>query len=260
LYETSQVVDLEIGYGKLLETNPPEDKAEAKQLKDDSRKYKRYASMLTPMSKYYCSEMCNKVAYDSIQVLGGSGYMRDYPCERHARDARITTIYEGTSQLQIVAAVRGVCSGTAEKFIIALAGQNYDDQVKDLLEKLAEGTEQLKDTVTFVKENGNEYMDLYGRALVDIAIDLITGFLLCGQASTKVDMEIPVAEDSPGPRFSGDNGKTILMKERKAMIARRYITKNAPKIAALAELIRTGDKSTFKDYEALVGRVSELVD
>jgi len=260
LYETSRVVDLEIGYGKLLETNPPQDKEQAKQLKDDSRKYKRYASMLTPMSKYYCSEMCNKVAYDSIQVLGGSGYMRDYPCERHARDARITTIYEGTSQLQIVAAVRGVCSGTAEKFITDLAGQNYDDHVKDLLEKLAEGTEKLKDSVTFVKENGNEYMDLYGRAVVDIAIDLITGFLLCCQASTKVNMEIPVAEDSPASRPGKDAGKTISMKERKAMIARRYITKNAPKIAALAELIRTADKSTFTDYEALVGRVSELVD
>ena len=255
LYETSRVVDMEIGYAKRLETNPPEDKAQAKQLKNDSRRYKRYAAMLTPMSKYYCSEMCNKVTYDSIQVLGGSGYMRDYACERHARDARITTIYEGTSQLQIVAAVRGVCSGTAEKFITALAGQNYDAQVQDLLEKLAEGTEQLKDSVTFVKENGNEYMDLYGRALVDIAIDLIIGFLLCGQASTKVDTEFPVAEDGP----SG-NGKTIPMKERKAMIARRYITKNAPNIAALAELIRTGDKSTFTDYEALIGPVSELVD
>ena len=253
LYETSRVVDMEIGYVKRLETNPPEDKAEAKQLKNDCRKYRRYAAMLTPMSKYYCSEMCNKVTYDSIQVLGGSGYMRDYACERHARDARITTIYEGTSQLQIVAAVRGVCSGTAEKFITALAEQNYDAQVKDLLEKLAEGTEQLKDSVTFVKENGNEYMDLYGRALVDIAIDLITGFLLCGQAGTKVDTEIPVAEDDPA-----GNGKTIPMKERKAMIARRYITKNAPKIAALAELIRTGDKSTFTDYEALVGPVPEL--
>jgi hypothetical protein len=250
LYETSRVVDMEIGYAKRLETNPPEDKAQAKQLKNDCRKYKRYAAMLTPMSKYYCSEMCNRVTYDSIQVLGGSGYMRDYACERHARDARITTIYEGTSQLQIVAAVRGVCSGTAEKFITTLAEQNYDAQVQDLLEKLAEGTEQLKDSATFVKENGNEYMDLYGRALVDIAIDLIIGFLLCGQASTKVDMEVPVAEDSPA-----GNAQTIPVKERKAMLARRYITKNAPKIAALAELIRTGDKSTFTDYGALIGPV-----
>jgi len=255
LYETSRVVDIEVGYAKQLETNPPEDKAEAKQLKNDSRKYRRYAAMLTPMSKYYCSEMCNKVAYNSIQVLGGSGYMRDYPCERHARDARITTIYEGTSQLQIVAAVRGVCSGTAEKFITELARQNYDSEVKDLLEKLAEGTEQLKNAIVFVKENGNEYMDLYGRALVDIAIDLITGYLLCGQASTKVDMEVPAAQGAPT-----GNGQTVPVKERKAMLARRYVTKNAPKIAALAELVRTGDKSTFTDYEALVGEVSELTD
>jgi hypothetical protein len=209
--------------------------------------------MLTPMSKYYCSEMCNKVAYDSIQVLGGSGYMRDYPCERHARDARITTIYEGTSQLQVVAAVRGVCSGTAEKFIAELAGQDYDAEVKDLLEILAEGTEKLKESVAFIKEQGNEYMNLYGRALVDMAIDLINGYLFCGQAGTKVDMEVPVAENG-----QADNGQTVSMKERKATIARRYITKNAPKIAALAELIRTGDKSTFTEYETLVGPVQEL--
>ncbi len=252
LYETSRVVDMEIGYAKRLEINPPEDKEEARQLKEDARKYKRYAGMLTPMSKYYCSEMCNRVAYDSIQILGGSGYMRDYAVERHARDARITTIYEGTSQLQIVAAVRGVCSGSAEKFIAELAEQSYDNRLKDLLEKLATGTELLKEAVAFVKQQGNEYMDLYGRALVDIAIDLINGYLLCGQAGTKVDMHVAATEDG-----SGDNRKTIPIKQRKAMVARRYITKNAPKITALSELIRSGDKSTFTDYEAIIGKVSE---
>jgi alkylation response protein AidB-like acyl-CoA dehydrogenase len=241
LYETSRVVDMEIAYTKIQETKPPEDKEQAKQLKEDARKYKRYSGMLTPMSKYYCSEMCNRVAYDSIQVLGGSGYMRDYPCERHARDARITTIYEGTSQLQIVAAVRGVCSGTAERFIAELAAKDYQPQLKDLLEKLSAGTEQLKNAVAFVKENGNEYMDLYGKALVDIAIDLINGYLFCSQAGTKVDMQLA--------------GDLSSMKERKAIIARRYITKNAPKIAALAELIRMGDKSTFTEYEAMIGPV-----
>jgi hypothetical protein len=253
LYETSRVVDMEIGYTKQFETSRPEDKVEVKQLRNESRKYKRYAGMLTPMSKYYCSEMCNKVAYDSIQVLGGSGYMRDYPCERYARDARITTIYEGTSQLQVVAAVRGVCSGTAEKLITELAGQHFNEKVKDLLETLAAGTEQLKESIAYVKEQGNEYMDLYGRALVDMAIDLINGHLFCGQASTKVDMQVPVAENG-----KTGNGQTVSMKERKAAVARRYITKNAPKIAALAGLIRTGDKSTFSDFEALVGPVQEL--
>jgi alkylation response protein AidB-like acyl-CoA dehydrogenase len=242
LYETSRVVDMEIAYTKIQETKPPEDKEQAKQLKEDTRKYKRYSGMLTPMSKYYCSEMCNRVAYDSIQVLGGSGYMRDYPCERHARDARITTIYEGTSQLQIIAAVRGVCSGTAEKFIAELSQEQYQPELKDLLDKLAEGTQLLNKSVAFVKENGNEYMDLYGRALVDIAIDLINGFLFCSQAGTKVDLQL-----------AGDSSASV--KERKAIIARRYITRNAPKIASLAELICAGDKSTFTKYEAMIGPV-----
>jgi hypothetical protein len=246
LYETSRVVDMELAYAGRLETNPPQDATQTKELKNAARKYKRYAAMLTPMSKYYCSEMCNRVAYDAIQVLGGSGYMRDYACERHARDARITTIYEGTSQLQVVAAVRGVCSGTAENIINELAQQDFAPEVNDLLEKLAGGTEQLKKAVAFVKGNGTEYMDLSGRALVDIAVDLINGYLLCSQAGTKVDMEV-----------TAENGQKIPMRKRKAILACRYITKNAPKISALAETIRSGDKSTFCQYEVLAGPVPE---
>jgi alkylation response protein AidB-like acyl-CoA dehydrogenase len=252
LYDASRVVDLAISYDHQVEKDPPQDKDALKKLKENARIYKRYAGMLTPMSKYYCSEMCNRVAYDSIQVLGGSGYMRDYACERHARDARITTIYEGTSQLQVVAAVRGVCSGTAEKYFAELAGWEYDPQVADLLAKLAEGTEQLKAAIEFTKAQGNEYMDLYGRALVDVAIDLLNGYLLCGQASTKVEMNVPVASDG-----AAKNGRTMPMKQRKALLARRYVERNAPKIKALTDLIRQGDKSSFTDYEALVGPVPE---
>ncbi len=122
--------------------------------------------------------------------------------------------------------------------------------MKDLLEKLAAGTEQLKNAVAFVKGSGNEYMDLCGRALVDMAITLINGYLFCGQASTKVDMDVPMV--------SGNGQDTLIpIKIRKAAIARRFITKNAPKIATLAELIRTGDKSTFTDYGILIGPVSK---
>ncbi|MBL7106605.1 MAG: acyl-CoA dehydrogenase family protein [Phycisphaerae bacterium] len=247
LYETSRAVDMLIGYEKIEELNPPQDKQELKAIKNQSRKYKRLAAMLTPMSKYYCSEMSNTISYDAIQVLGGSGYMRDYACERHARDARITTIYEGTSQLQVVAAVRGVCSGTAEKYLTELADKKYNSELKDCLEKLTEGTDALKKSIVFVKKNGNDYMDLYGRALVDIAIDLILGYLFCEQASSDFDMQIPI---------SAANGKadenTISMKQRKAMIAKRFISKNAPKIMALSELVCSGDKSSFTDYSSLV--------
>ncbi len=252
LYDASRVVDLAIGYNNQAENNPPQDKEESKRVKDNARLYKRFAGMLTPMSKYYCSEMCNRVAYDAIQVLGGSGYMRDYACERHARDARITTIYEGTSQLQVVAAVRGVCSGTAEKYLAELAALPYDSSLSDLLAKLAEGTQQLKTAIEFTKAQGNDYMDLYGRALVDVAIDLINGYLFCGQASTKVEMNVPVAGNGVGR-----NGQTIPMKQRKAMLARRYVEKNTPKIRALIDLVRQGDQSTFSEYEALVGPVPE---
>jgi len=248
LYETSRVVDNSLAIEKKLEFNPPADKVQLKPLKEQSRKFDRLASMLTPMSKYYCSEMSNRVAYDSIQVLGGSGYMKDYAVERHARDARITTIYEGTSQLQVVAAVRGVCSGTCEKYLVELSQQNYDPELKDLLARLAEGTEHLKTSVAFVKQQGTDYMDLWGRPLVDIAINLIVGYLFCDQASSKVDMLVSV-EDS--------DEQKIPMKKRKALIARRFISKNAPQIAAMAQLVNSGDKSAFADFAALIGPVPE---
>ncbi len=253
LYETCRAVDIEIGILKAME-NPATDKDTIMELKNQSRKYKRLTAMLTPMSKYYCSEMSNRVTYDSIQVLGGSGYMRDYPCERLARDARITTIYEGTSQLQVVAAVRGVCGGTAEKFLEELAGKTYDPQVQDLVGILSRGTEELKRAIAFVKEAGIDYMDLYGREIVDIAIHLIVGYLFCDQAGTKIAMDVPVAG-------GGTNGSPtmISMKERKARIARRFISRNVPKIKARADRVCSGDRSTFNEYESIVGPVPELI-
>jgi len=249
LCQTSYVVDCALHYSK-YKVNPPQDKGLAKKFKNEFRKYKRLAAMLTPMCKYYCSEMSNTVTYDSIQVLGGSGYMRDYACERLARDARITTIYEGTSQLQVVASIRGVCSGTAEKFLTEMAEKEYDPELKDLLKLLAKGTKQMKKAIAFIKENGNDYMDLCGRKIVDIAIDLIIGYLFCDQASTKVDMQIAVSDE--GGKASE---KTISMKDRKAMVARRFITKNAPKITALTRTIKNGDKTTFEQYQNMVAPI-----
>ena len=250
LYETSRVVDMAVAYDRQIENDCPDDKAMAKELKNKARKYKRLADMLTPMSKYYCSEMSIDVTYDSVQVLGGSGYMRDYSVERHARDARITTIYEGTTQLQVVAAVRGVCSRTSQKLLDEIANQEFDPDMKDLIALLQEGTETMKQCITFVKGKGNEYMDLYGRGLVDIAMELIIGYLFCSQGSTKVKMDVPVYAD--GGRSKGG---TTSMKERKKMVARRYITRNAAKIKERAEVMCSGDTSTFNEYAALVGPV-----
>ena len=178
--------------------------------------------------------------------------MRDYPCERFARDARITTIYEGTSQLQVVAAVRGVCGGTLEKYLTELIAKEYCPDMKEPLALLAEGTEEIKKAIAFVKKAGVDYMDLYGRALVDIAISLINGYLFIGQASSKVDLQVTVADNG-----DTEAAKTMSMAERKKLVATMYITKEASKIKALAQKVLTGDKSTFKQYEALIGPVPE---
>jgi hypothetical protein len=130
-----------------------------------------------------------------------------------------------------------------------LAEKHYHAELTDLLDVLGRGRQVLQKCVEFVKENGNEYMDLYGKNLVDIAIYLICGYLFCGQASSKVDMEVAVAGEN-----SQQNG-TMSMKSRKAIFARRYISRNAAKIKALAEVICAGDKSTFTDYSTMVGPV-----
>ena len=117
-YETAKICDRENNNLRVLELGTrPLEADEEKRRKKLSRELKRINGMLTPLSKYYASEMCVRVTHNTIQVLGGSGYMRDYPAERYLRNARITTIYEGTSQLQVVAACRGVASGVFESYI-----------------------------------------------------------------------------------------------------------------------------------------------
>jgi len=252
LYETSRVVDMELGLAKIAEGGNASPEA-VKEAKQQLKKVKRLAAMLTPMSKYYCSEMSNRVTYDAIQVLGGSGYMRDYASERLARDARITTIYEGTSQLQVVAAIRGVCGGAGEKYLDELAAMPYADSVRDLVEILNQKRQELNRCIAYVKEAGVDYMDLYGRPMVDIAMALIIGYLYCDQASSKVEMMASVADGG-----QTETTKKIPMTQRKAMIARRWITRNANQIKAMAAEVCGGDKSSFMEYDVIAGPVPEL--
>ena len=105
LYETTRFVSIykELTHISKERKLTPEERAEMKE-------YTRLADAFTPLLKLMSSEYCNQLAYDAIQIFGGSGYMKDYPIERIYRDARITNIYEGTSQLQVVAAIRHVKS------------------------------------------------------------------------------------------------------------------------------------------------------
>ena len=247
-------VFLHVNYGQ---------RTEKRELKQQEKKFKRLAGMLTPMSKYYASEMCNRVAYDAIQVLGGSGYMKDYPVERHARDARITTIYEGTSQLQIIAAVRGVCSGAAEKYLLEFEQNTYADDLNDLLDILIQGRQQLFDAVAFVKEKpGTEYMDLKGRKLVDAAIMIIVGHLFLRQASadpchpgdfTQTPPAKNTGPDQPSDKDTPNSTPYRTIQDHKKIVARRYITANAAGVEMLTKEIKRGDTSSMTDFDLLVG-------
>ncbi len=226
-YETSRVCDLELNNLRVLEFNPPKDPAEAKKRKEMSRSLKRLNGMLTPMSKYYASEMCVEVATDAIQVLGGSGYMKDYPVERHLRDARITTIYEGTSQLQVVAAVGGVCAGAFEKRMDEFERVNYtDDLLASLKARLVEGRQTLMKAVAFAKEKGQEYTSLHGRRLVDSAISVLVGHLFLAQAAKS---------------------------DRKKAVARRFIDTRLPSLRRDVDLVLSGDRSALDEFEKLAG-------
>ncbi|HOW70679.1 MAG TPA: acyl-CoA dehydrogenase family protein [Phycisphaerae bacterium] len=227
VYETSRVCDFENNILRILERHTPSDPNEVKQLRNDLRTFKRLNGMLTPMSKYYASEMCIRVANEAIQVLGGSGYMADYPAERYLRDARITTIYEGTSQLQIVAAVRGVCSGSFEKRVEELeAADCSGEPLLALKVRLLEAKQLVLEAIKLIKTQGNEYMDLYGRKLVDCAITVLVGHLLLRQAAAN---------------------------DRKKVVARRFIETGVATLRRDIALIQSGDQTAIQAYEMIAG-------
>ncbi len=227
-YHGSFCVDIEVGALKKLEFGDP-DKDEKKQLKQDSRKYKRINGLLTPMGKYYASEMSMRVSNGAIAVLGGSGYMKDYPVERYLRDSRITTIYEGTSQLQVVAAVRGVASGIAANVIEELLDKDWPEELTGMIDQIRSGLEELNEAVAFTKsQGGGEYMELHGRRLVDMAISLIVAALFCDQARSS---------------------------RKKKAVARYWLGKKMPELRAMKEIVCSGDRQPIAEFELLAGPV-----
>ncbi len=228
-YETSRVCDHENNNLRILELVPDVGPEEQKRRKQLSRTFKRINGMLTPMSKYYASEMCIEVANQAIQVLGGSGYMKDYAAERYMRDARITTIYEGTSQLQVVAAVRGVSSGSFESYVAEFENIEYDDELlAELKQKLIAARKQIVEAIAFVKKQSTGYLDLVGRKLVDSAIIVIVGHLFLKQG---------------------------VENDRKRRVSRRFIESRLPVLKMNLEQVARVDMSPLDEYELLAGPV-----
>lgn len=236
-YYGSWMVDLENAALRKLEWGDIQDKDERKQVKQASRHYGRLNKLLTPLSKYYASEMSMRVTNDSIAVLGGSGYMKDYPLERHLRDARITTIYEGTSQLQVVAAISGVTSGTAVTHIEELlaapaAGGDWPEAVAPQVQRLREGLERMKEAIAHVKgTSGSTFRDLHARRLVDMAVYLLVGALFADQATAS---------------------------EKKLAVLKYWLSWRLPEIRMLHEQVIGGDTYVVEAFEDIAGPVPVL--
>lgn len=175
LYETARQVDMY----KSLDAISRERKItpEEKQL---LKAHSRLADALTPMLKLFSSEYANQIAYDCIQVHGGSGFMKDYACERLYRDARILTIYEGTSQLQVVAAIKGVTSGVYANRIKEYETVEVSGELAEMRKTLVALRERYETTVEKAKELGtaSEAFDFLSRRLVEMAGYLIMSNLL----------------------------------------------------------------------------------
>ena len=184
LYETTRFVDIYKSYEAILKERKltPEERAEYK-------KYSKYADMFTPVLKMMASEYCNQNAYDAIQVHGGSGYMKEYPVERLYRDARITTIYEGTSQLQTVAAIRYVTNGSYLGRIKEYEEMEIAPKFEPLKTKLIAMREQYEQACEYMNGKDNAFVDFNARKLVEMAAHIIMSWLLILEASVNSSME-----------------------------------------------------------------------
>ena len=179
LYETARIVDIKEGLEELIEHYPEKEK----ELKNEAKRYTNYAALYTPIAKAYNTEICNQVAYDGIQIHGGTGFMRDFNAERHYRDARITNIYEGTTQLQVVAAIGGVITGVAIEKIHEYKEEYDISKFPDFAKKIDEMTILLEKSITFVKQKNDPlFQEYHSRRLVEMTTNIIIGYLLAKDA------------------------------------------------------------------------------
>jgi alkylation response protein AidB-like acyl-CoA dehydrogenase len=190
LYETARFVDMY----KTLEDIEKERKLDETE-KAELKKYKKLADAYTPLGKAMNTEYANQNTYDCIQVHGGSGFMKDYPCERLYRDARITNIYEGTTQLQVVAAIRHVLTGTYLSQMKDYQAESLNpelDGLKARVAKMVEIYEQLVPKVADTKDN--EYIDFQARRLVECAGHIVLSYLLLSDTNRNHEEFIRSAE------------------------------------------------------------------
>ncbi len=223
LYKTAYYVDLSHSYDIALN----ERGIKKPEYKNAHKKYLRLADMFTPLCKLFTTEMANKVSYDAIQIHGGTGYMKEFPVERLYRDARITNIYEGTTQLQVVAAIGLVLKGIADNWMNemmeTLSSMDVDNA---LLEKIEEAKTIFEKSVIHLKEMKNKaVVDYHSRRLCEMANEIIIAML-----------------------FLEDSAKS----DRKKSIAKWWIDNILPNIKADYEIMNINQEDYFENKDKII--------
>ena len=157
--------------------------------RQEMKKYTRLADAFTPLAKGMNSEYANQNAYDAISIHGGSGFIMEYKCQRLFRDARIFSIYEGTTQLQVVAAIRYITNGTYLSIIKEMLENEVSDDLKPLKERVAKLIELYEAAINKVKEaNDQAVHDFLARRLYNMTGDIVMSLLILDDATKAPEM------------------------------------------------------------------------
>lgn len=179
LYQTARYVDIYKALEDIQRDRKltPEERAEMK-------KYTRLADAFTPLAKGMNSEYANQNAYDAISVHGGSGFIMEYKCQRLYRDARIFSIYEGTTQMQVVAAIRYIMNGTYLNIMREMIEQPVSEALTSLRQKVEVMLSQYEESIAFVKDaNCQETQDFLARRLYNMTANLVMSLLILDDAT-----------------------------------------------------------------------------
>jgi len=197
------------------------DRSFREQLKEASN----IADVLTPLTKYYATEMANRVCYQAMQIHGGVGYMREFNVERHYRDVRVTNIYEGTSQLQVVAAIGKLLGRSLDGLLAEWAAVDYGSELEPLKVQLNEAVELFQQASDALKAEDEEIIDYYASDLTDMAVYIVNSWLLLQDA---------------------------LVSERKANLTQVYMSEHMPKVHQAGALILKADDSPLQVRDSIL--------
>jgi hypothetical protein len=203
-------VDRYKAYEHLMSESAAPDSA----IREKQKQAASLADSLTPLTKYYATEMGNRVCYLAMQIHGGVGYMREFNVERHVRDMRVTNIYEGTSQLQIVAVMSKLLGHSLDPLLGEWAAADYGPELAAAKSQLVEVTGLFKRATDLLKEKERDMIDYYASNLVDMAAYIVNSWLLLQDAQAS---------------------------ERKRNLAQVYLAEHLPHIQAAGQAILSAD-------------------